>query len=129
MSWDPFLMKKLIKNEICGSMNSTRMYCSQKTSQMLRLLFMYRTWTVATSGEKTREKKKKKKKRKTPQLKRRKREPKHTLIIIANRLPTTISITTKATLMPINVGYTRHHLNLMANTFLMVCVWERWIKK
>ena len=56
-------MKKLIKNEICGSMNSTRMYCSQKTGQMLRLLFMYRTWTVAASGEKTREKKKRKKKK------------------------------------------------------------------
>ena len=28
MPWDPFLMKKLIKNEICGSMNSARMHCS-----------------------------------------------------------------------------------------------------
>ena len=45
-------------------MNSARMYCSRKTGQKLRLLFIYRTWTVATSGEKTREKKKKKKKKK-----------------------------------------------------------------
>ena len=70
-------MKKLIKNEICGSINSTSVYCSQKTGQMMRLLFMYRIWTVAASGKKTREKKKEKKKRKTQQLKRRK--PKHTL--------------------------------------------------
>ena len=26
--WDPFLMKKLIKNEICGSVNSAYVYCS-----------------------------------------------------------------------------------------------------
>ena len=26
--WDPFLMKKLIKNEICGSINSAYMHCS-----------------------------------------------------------------------------------------------------
>ena len=70
-------MKKLIKNEICGSVNSARMYYSRKTDQKLRLLFMYRTWTVATSGEKTREKKKKKK-GKTQKLKRSKRQPKHT---------------------------------------------------
>ena len=56
-------MKKLIKNKIYGSVNSTRMYCSRKTGQMLRLLFMYRTLTVAANGEKTREKKKKEKKK------------------------------------------------------------------
>ena len=28
--WDPFLMKKLIKNKICGSVNSARMHCSLK---------------------------------------------------------------------------------------------------
>ena len=50
-------MKKLIKKEICGSMNSARMYCSRKNGQKLRLLFMYRTWTVAAYGGKTREKK------------------------------------------------------------------------
>ena len=31
MPWDSFLMKKLLKSGICGSMNSTRMHCSQKT--------------------------------------------------------------------------------------------------
>ena len=31
--WDPFLMKKLIKNEICGSVNSAYVHCSlQKVS-------------------------------------------------------------------------------------------------
>ena len=33
-----------------------------KKGQKLRLLFMYRTWTVTACGEKTREKKKEKKK-------------------------------------------------------------------
>ena len=56
-------------------MNSSRIYCSRKTGQKLRLLFIYRTYTVAANGEKTREKKKKK----TQKLKRSKRQPKHTL--------------------------------------------------
>ena len=30
-------MKKLIKNEICGSVNSTQKYCSPKTWSKLRL--------------------------------------------------------------------------------------------
>ena len=29
-------MKKLLKSEICGSINSVRMYCSQWNSQLLR---------------------------------------------------------------------------------------------
>ena len=29
--WDPFLMKKLIKNEICGSMNSAYVHCRKST--------------------------------------------------------------------------------------------------
>ena len=33
MPWDLFLMKKLIKSEVCGSMNSTSVYCSWKKSQ------------------------------------------------------------------------------------------------
>ena len=57
---EPIFNEKLIKNEICGSVNSAQMYCSRKTGQKLLLLFMYRTWTVAASGEKTREKKKEK---------------------------------------------------------------------
>ena len=48
--WDLFLMKKLLKSEICGSVNSARMYCSQQNSQLLRA---------------------KKKKRKTQRVKRR----------------------------------------------------------
>ena len=35
--WDPFLMKKLLKNEICGSMNSARIHCSRLKSQQVRL--------------------------------------------------------------------------------------------
>ena len=31
MSQDPFLMKKLLKSEIYGYMNSARMHCSRKT--------------------------------------------------------------------------------------------------
>ena len=54
------LMKKLIKNEICGSVNSAWMHSSRKTSQKLRLLFIYRTWTVTSVGEKAWKKKKKK---------------------------------------------------------------------
>ena len=64
MSWDPFLMKKLIKNEICGFVNSARMHCSWKTSQKLRLLFIYSTWTVAACWRKRRAKKKKGKRKK-----------------------------------------------------------------
>ena len=40
MLWDPFLMKKLLKSGICGSMNSTLMHCLLRKSQHLRLLFI-----------------------------------------------------------------------------------------
>ena len=53
MLWDPFLIKKLLKDVICGTVNSARMHCSQLTKS-----------TIAA------EPKKKKKKRKT-QLKKR----------------------------------------------------------
>ena len=33
MPWDPFLMKKLIKSEVYGSINSTFVYCSWEKSQ------------------------------------------------------------------------------------------------
>ena len=33
---DPFLMKKLLKSGICGSVNSARMHCSPRKSQLLR---------------------------------------------------------------------------------------------
>ena len=54
--WDPFLMKKLIKNEICGSVNSAYVHCSQQK--------------VNICGRNTpkRVKKKKKKKRNKTQL-------------------------------------------------------------
>ena len=39
MPWDPFLMKKLLKSEIYGSINSTLMHCLLQKSQHLRLLF------------------------------------------------------------------------------------------
>ena len=59
-------------------MNSTYVYCSRKTGQMLRLLFMYRTWTVTAVRENAWKKKKKKKKEKRSKRKRIKRESKHT---------------------------------------------------
>ena len=64
VSWDLFLMKKLLKSEICGSINSTR--CAlirwkkkSKKNQTLQLLFMYRAWTVAASLTNAWKKKKK----------------------------------------------------------------------
>ena len=78
-------MKKLIKNEIFGSVNSARMHCSWKAGQKLRLLFMYRTWTVAACGEKTCDKKKKKKGENVEtETQRSKRQPKHTLNVSLN---------------------------------------------
>ena len=37
MLWDPFLMKKLLKSEICGFVNSARIHCSRTKSQQVRL--------------------------------------------------------------------------------------------
>ena len=48
--WDPFLIKKLLKSVICGTVNSAQMHCSQLTKS-----------TIAAEKKK----KKKKKKRKT----------------------------------------------------------------
>ena len=39
----PIFNEKLIKNEIYEFINSTSVYCLQKTDQMLRLLFIYST--------------------------------------------------------------------------------------
>ena len=39
MPYDSFLMKKLLKSGICGSMISTLMHCLLQKSQYLRLLF------------------------------------------------------------------------------------------
>ena len=32
VSWDPFLMKKLLKNDVYGSVNSAQMHCSYRKS-------------------------------------------------------------------------------------------------
>ena len=52
-------MKNLIKNEICGSVNSARMHCSRKTGQKLRLLYMNGSRLFLGGGGETRAKKKK----------------------------------------------------------------------
>ena len=62
-------MKNLIKNEICGSVNSTQMHCSRKIDEKLRLLFIYSVWTVAACGGKRVQQKKKKRKEKTQEIK------------------------------------------------------------
>ena len=36
MPWDPFLMKKLLKSGICGSMNSAHVHCSSWKSQQMQ---------------------------------------------------------------------------------------------
>ena len=35
MLWDPFLIKKLLKSVIYGTVNSTRMHCSQLTKSTI----------------------------------------------------------------------------------------------
>ena len=35
MLWDPFLIKNLLKNVICGTVNSTHMHCSQLTKSTI----------------------------------------------------------------------------------------------
>ena len=35
MLWDPFLIKKLLKSVICGTVNSAQMYCSQLTKSTI----------------------------------------------------------------------------------------------
>ena len=62
MLWDPFLIKKLLKSVICGTVNSTHMHCSQLTKSTIA------GW------------KKKKKKRKTWRRKRRRANQIVTLI-------------------------------------------------
>ena len=32
VSWDPFLMKKLLKNDVYGSVNSAQIHCSHRKS-------------------------------------------------------------------------------------------------
>ena len=47
MLWDPFLIKKLLKSVICGTVNNARMYCSQLTKS-----------TIAAEPKKEKEKRK-----------------------------------------------------------------------
>ena len=49
MLWDPFLMKKLLKSVICGSVNSASEHCSRKT------------WSTIAAWKKKRKRKKKEK--------------------------------------------------------------------
>ena len=35
MLWDPFLIKKLLKSVICGTINSAQMHCSQLTKSTI----------------------------------------------------------------------------------------------
>ena len=35
MLWNPFLIKKLLKSVICGTMNSTHIHCSQLTKSTI----------------------------------------------------------------------------------------------
>ena len=63
--WDPFLMKKLLKSGICGSMNSARMHCSRWKSQHLQLLFNEQCMNSSRiTPKRVKTKKKKTKKRK-----------------------------------------------------------------
>ena len=55
MPWDPFLMKKLIKNEICGSINSARIQCSLEKVN----IYGYCSLNSSRIPPKTRERKKK----------------------------------------------------------------------
>ena len=57
MLWDPFLIKKLLKSVICGTVNSARMHCSQLTKSI-----------IAAEPKK---KKKKRKKKAAPKRRRR----------------------------------------------------------
>ena len=64
MPWDPFLMKKLPKSEIYGSINSTLMHCLLQKSQHLRLLFNEQYMNSNRISPKREKKKKKKKEQK-----------------------------------------------------------------
>ena len=86
MPWDPFLMKKLIKNEICGSVNSAQMHCSLKKVNICGYCSLkkvnicgYCSLNSSRTPPKTRENKKKKKKKNKTQTWFMKRESKQRL--------------------------------------------------
>ena len=64
MLWDPFLMKKLIKNEICGSVNSAYMHCSLQKVTAKSTFAVTVHWTVTSKLQHAWKPKKKKKKKK-----------------------------------------------------------------
>ena len=71
MPWNPFLMKKLLKSGICGSINSILMHRLLRKSQHLRLLFNEQYMNSNRVTPKRVGKKKKKKGTKTQLVKRR----------------------------------------------------------
>ena len=75
--WDPFLMKKLIKNEICGFVNSAYVHCSPQKVNICG----YCSLNSNRNTPKRVKKKKKKKKRNKTQLGNADLESKHTPII------------------------------------------------
>ena len=59
--WDPFLMKKLIKNEICGSMNSARTHwLTEKSKKQGQTVLYYCACPLKVWNACRKEKKKKK---------------------------------------------------------------------
>ena len=59
MPWDPFLMKKLLKSEICGSIINAQMHCSPEKVNICG----YCSLNSRRIPPKSREKEKKKKKK------------------------------------------------------------------
>ena len=80
--WDPFLMKKLIKNEICGSVNSIYVHCSR---QKVNICDYCSLNSNRNTPKRVKKKKKKKKKNKT-QLGNANLESKHTLTLFTPSL-------------------------------------------
>ena len=72
-------MKKLLKSEICGSINSTLMHCSLQKSQHLRLLFNKHYMNSNRVSPKHVKKKKKNKNAKGKRGSKRRHRSKHTL--------------------------------------------------
>ena len=65
VSWDPFLMKKLLKSEICGSVNSTRCAVIGQKNWKVKVCgycLLNSAWTVATTSKTLQNAWKKKKK-------------------------------------------------------------------
>ena len=66
VSWDPFLMKKLLKSGICGSMNSTWCTVCCRKVNICGYCSLNSTWTVTAFCQNAwKKKKKQKQKRKT----------------------------------------------------------------